>query len=167
MKFRNKKTGQVFNGWAATDCRSIRCHDCPLSSRNNKLRQSCISFVANHPESAELIGYEAIPDEEPKSINPEGMAGLKVYIAGLISGVSNYKEYFADAAQKYEAQGAIVLNPAALPDHMKQRDYMRICLAMLECADCVVLLKGWEQSAGAKAELAWAEKLGLPVCEEG
>ncbi|MBE8111916.1 DUF4406 domain-containing protein, partial [Escherichia coli] len=35
--------------------------------------------------------------------------------------------------------------------------------AMLRCADGIFMLDGWQQSAGAKAEYALAEKLGLDI----
>lgn len=59
--------------------------------------------------------------------------------------------------------GHIVLNPANLPDGLTQAQYMDICCAMLRCANGVLLLDGWEQSSGARAERALAEKLGLSV----
>ena len=40
---------------------------------------------------------------------------------------------------------------------------MDICFAMLRCADGIFLLDGWQQSAGARAERALAEKLGLDI----
>ena len=105
-------------------------------------------------------------DKSTKAEKPGKLSGLKLYIAGPISGVSDYQERFTAMAKKCEAAGAIVLNPATLPSGMTQRDYMRICIAMLECADCAVFLRGWEQSAGARVEMAWCEKMGLPVYEE-
>lgn len=48
-----------------------------------------------------------------------------------------------------------------LPNGLTQAEYMDICLAMVRSVDAVYLLKGWEGSAGARAEYALAEKLGL------
>ncbi|HCM9689262.1 TPA: DUF4406 domain-containing protein, partial [Enterobacter cloacae subsp. cloacae] len=41
--------------------------------------------------------------------------------------------------------------------------YMDICLAMIRCADAVFMLRGWEKSAGARAENALAEKLEMEI----
>ncbi|KAA1141783.1 DUF4406 domain-containing protein, partial [Citrobacter portucalensis] len=59
--------------------------------------------------------------------------------------------------------GHVVRHPAILPDGLEQAEYMDICFAMLRCADGIFLLDGWQQSAGAKAEHALAEKLGLEI----
>lgn len=80
---------------------------------------------------------------------------MKVYIAGKITGDPGYKEKFRRAAEKLEAQGHIVLNPAVLPEGMAEADYMRICLAMLESADEVVFLPDFISSAGAMLERDW------------
>lgn len=47
----------------------------------------------------------------------------------------------------------------ALPDDM----FLRGDLAMLERCDGVVLVKGWEASAGTVAEVQHANKIGKPV----
>ena len=36
-------------------------------------------------------------------------------------------------------------------------------MAMIRCVDAIYMLNGWQRSAGAKAELALAEKLGHEV----
>lgn len=60
-------------------------------------------------------------------------------------------------------EGHTVLNPAVLPDGLTQPHYMDICMAMIRCVDAIYMLNGWQRSAGAKAELALAEKLGHEV----
>ena len=40
---------------------------------------------------------------------------------------------------------------------------MDICMAMLRCADEMLMLSDWEKSAGARAEFAMGDKLGLPA----
>lgn len=61
---------------------------------------------------------------------------MKVYLAGKITGDSNYREKFAAAAKKLEERaGVTVISPAVTPEGLKKADYMRICFAMLESAD--------------------------------
>ena len=48
--------------------------------------------------------------------------------------------------------GHTVLNPAILPEGLSQEEYMRICIPMLNIADSIYMLTGWEKSVGAKIE---------------
>lgn len=91
----------------------------------------------------------------------------KVYIAGPMTGYENFnRESFNSAAACCLDNGATPLNPATLPDGLTQGHYMDICFAMLRAADAIYLLKGYEESKGAMAELAYAEKLELEVIEQ-
>jgi hypothetical protein len=69
-------------------------------------------------------------------------------------------------AMRLASEGHVVLNPATLPDGLSQPEYMDICLAMLRCADGIFLLSGWQNSAGAKAEHALAQKLDLEIIHQ-
>lgn len=91
----------------------------------------------------------------------------KIYIAGPITGVEDYRERFAEAERRLTAQGYIALNPAILPEGMSTADYMRICLAMLDTADAVAMLPGWGKSMGAGIEHTLARYTGKPVWVEG
>ena len=79
----------------------------------------------------------------------------KIYIAGKITGDPDHKEKFKTAAREYENKGYIVLNPAMLPEGMLPSDYMRICLSMIDTADVVAFLPGYETSQGAQLELQY------------
>ncbi|RAP70321.1 hypothetical protein ACZ87_02877 [Candidatus Erwinia dacicola] len=81
-----------------------------------------------------------------------------------MSGYDQFNRPAFHAAERNLIQKTfIVLNPAMLPDGLSQAQYMDICLAMLRCADAVYMLAGWEESAGARAEYALAQKLALKV----
>ncbi|MEL9225993.1 DUF4406 domain-containing protein, partial [Escherichia coli] len=92
---------------------------------------------------------------------------MKIYIAGPMTGYPDYNRtaFFSKAKELMEV-GHIVLNPALLPAGLCQSEYMDICLAMLRSANAVYLLKGWEESVGARAEHELAQKLGLNVIYE-
>ena len=88
------------------------------------------------------------------------------YIAGPITKRLNTYQYaFADAEMVLNYLGYKVLNPAWLPKGLKDEDYQRIDDAMLQSADVVVLLKGWERSKGARREARLAEQLGKKLIE--
>ena len=92
---------------------------------------------------------------------------LKIYIAGPMTGYPDYnRAAFNAKASELMAEGHIVLNPAVLPGGLCQSEYMEICLAMVRSADAIYLLNRWEESIGARAEHALAEKLGLTVIYE-
>jgi len=82
------------------------------------------------------------------------------YIAGPISNNPNFKKQFADAQEHLEKQGWIVLNPSLLPPGVKQPQYMKICIAMMEVADMVYFLEGWSESKGACFEWEWCKYHG-------
>ncbi|EJB5693475.1 DUF4406 domain-containing protein [Escherichia coli] len=92
---------------------------------------------------------------------------MKIYIAGPMTGYPDYNRtaFFSKAKELMEV-GHIVLNPALLPAGLCQSEYMDICLAMVRSANAVYLLKGWEESFGARAEHELAQKLGLNVIYE-
>ena len=88
----------------------------------------------------------------------------RIYIAGPMTGYPNFnREAFNAKAVNLLSNGFTPLNPATLPDGLTQSQYMDICFAMIRAADGIHLLKEWEKSKGALAELAYAEKLELTI----
>lgn len=87
----------------------------------------------------------------------KGERNMKVYIAGKITGNGRYREEFAAAERKVRAMGHIALNPAALPEGMEPADYMRICMAMLDSADAIAIMRNWTESTGARIEFDYAQ----------
>jgi hypothetical protein len=73
---------------------------------------------------------------------------------------------FFKAAARLEKKGCKVLNPARIGDLPEYDMYWPINEAMLEGADAIYLLKGWEASEGASREARYAYVLGLSVMLE-
>ena len=90
---------------------------------------------------------------------------MKVYIAGKITGDCDYREKFERAAELLRREGHVVLNPTTLPEGMSAADYMRICFAMIDVADRVVLLPDWQSSPGARLEKEYCRYIGKGMVE--
>ena len=92
---------------------------------------------------------------------------MKVYIAGPMTGLPHFnRPAFLQAALNLSFEKHVPLNPAILPDGLTEADYMAVGITMLQRADAIFLLTGWQFSAGARAEHALALKLGLEVIEQ-
>lgn len=87
----------------------------------------------------------------------------KVYIAGKINGLDNYREIFKAAEEKLIAEGNVVMNPATLPEGFEYEVYLPICLLMLQACDKVYMLNNWKTSKGAKVELEYAKAQGKEI----
>lgn len=88
---------------------------------------------------------------------------MKIYIAGKITGDERYYEKFRAVHNRLELLGHVVLNPAELPEGLRRAEYMRVCFAMIDCAEAVLLLRGWMDSPGARIEAAYANYVGKEV----
>ena len=110
------------------------------------------------------------------------MSSYKVYVAGPMRGIKDFNFPAFDEASAYlRALGATVVNPA---DHDREngfdgtgmtghedlsahgfdvREALKWDLEQVSDSDAVAVLEGWENSSGAKAEVALAHALGVPV----
>lgn len=85
-----------------------------------------------------------------------------VFISGPMSGIENFnRDAFNHEASQLRHIGFTVLNPAIFPDGLEHHQYLAMTLVMLEQADAIYLLDGWENSVGAKAEVIRARELNL------
>lgn len=93
---------------------------------------------------------------------------MRVFISGPISGKPDFnKKAFNDAEQQLSDLGLSVWNPVRLhpaePDRFSHDDYLWVCFSMIERSDVVVLLPGWADSKGARAEKSFAQQKRLQV----
>ncbi len=87
-----------------------------------------------------------------------------VYIAGPITGVKDYWAPFCENRWSLVREGVTrILDPTTLPEGMTTEQYMRICFAMIDVADVVVMLPGWQGSNGATLESVYCRYIGKPV----
>lgn len=93
----------------------------------------------------------------------------RVYLSGPITGVPNYKEDFETVEAELKRIGCTKLvNPGWLDivlTNANYEEYMSICIHMLEMCDTIMMLPGWETSAGANREMGYALALGKQVVE--
>lgn len=104
-----------------------------------------------------------------KELTEQGLidlAGVKVYIAGPMSGLPMFNRQAFFAAEAYlQGQGARVMNPAVLPDGWDHDAYMRIAIPMMMACEAVAFLPGWQHSLGARQEFTRAHAFGLDLLQ--
>lgn len=85
---------------------------------------------------------------------------MRIYISGAITGIPNFKEIFDKAEMELKAEypGAEIINPTmiVLPESCTHADYMRLDFMLLDLADSIYMLKGWDKSKGACMEYGYA-----------
>ncbi len=92
---------------------------------------------------------------------------LRVYLSGPITGNQWYKRKFGRAEKYLTKRGYVVVNPAHTPEGLNRASYMPIDMAMIDACDYVYFLRGWQASAGARLERAYAEYQKKFIWEEG
>lgn len=91
---------------------------------------------------------------------------MRLYIAGPMTG---HKEYnypaFNDAEKLLKAAGYEVLNPARQGFGKQYQEYLELAIADVFACDGIALLPHWDDSPGAKAEVALADALKKDASE--
>lgn len=88
-----------------------------------------------------------------------------IYISGPMTGIENLnRDMFDEAESLLRECGENPINPHNFPEQKSYEEYLMIDLEMIAmAADAIALLRGWENSNGAKKELKTAIELGLEV----
>ena len=97
---------------------------------------------------------------------------MKIYISGAITNNPNYKEDF-ERAEDYlqrEYPNDEIINPALvnsfLPKSTSHKEYMRMSFCMLDMADAIFMIDGWEKSCGASQEYGYAFAKDMIIMHE-
>lgn len=95
----------------------------------------------------------------------------RIYISGAITNDTDYKAHFFRANNDLLSDGyQSIINPALvnsmLPKDFTHEEYMKVCIAMLECCDAIYMLDGWKNSKGANIEYQYAKDNGLDIYYE-
>lgn len=95
----------------------------------------------------------------------------KVYISGPITGTKDYDLKFMKAHEKLKLMGKDVLDLVEMTKYLSAQleyeTYMKIAFALIDDADEIYMIEGWELSAGANRELGYAIGKGKKIIYEG
>ena len=94
------------------------------------------------------------------------MTKAKMYISGAISNNPYYKQDFLSSERLLTAKYPehTIINPVRMLEKLSAvvtyGELMQICFRLIDLCDSVYMLKGWEQSKGARAEHEYAKAQG-------
>lgn len=90
---------------------------------------------------------------------------MKIYISGKITGTTDYIKRFERVEKALS--NYIVINPAKvnaqLPKETTWEEYMKMSMCMLEMCNAIYMLKGWEDSKGARLEYESAKSKNYKI----
>lgn len=94
---------------------------------------------------------------------------MKIYIAGPISGTTDYEERFEEAERAIQRKGHEAVNPVHIrsvietvgTNAIRYDKLMNICKALVGACDAIYMMPGWQRSNGARIEHTEAINRGL------
>lgn len=86
------------------------------------------------------------------------------YLCGPIHSSDGWKA-MDRAANVLTAAGWVVLNPSLLPMGLAREQTASICKTMIECANVVITMEGYERSAAAGQDAFYAVSQGMDVMD--
>ena len=86
---------------------------------------------------------------------------VKIYLAG-----AETEEQFKAAESVLRERGHTVFGAEVLPEGMRKEDYVASCKSMIDAADMVLFLKGWQENKGACLTVAYCEFINKMTCTE-
>lgn len=93
-----------------------------------------------------------------------------IYISGKITGTDDCLQRFERAEKHLNNMNITdVINPAKVNSYLPElsySQYIKISLCMLEMCDTIYMLKGWEDSTGAKLEWEFAKANNYKIMYE-
>lgn len=142
-------------------------------------RQEAARMLGIHPDTVTnrvctrrpVAAMFYTPRKENSPMSKTISAADHVYLSGPMSGLPELNApAFHEAEERIqERYSCNVINPAFTGHLMgfdrTHENYMEVSLALVRTSSAVVMLPGWENSPGAKAERAEAESRGIPVFE--
>lgn len=95
---------------------------------------------------------------------------MRIYISGAITKDKGYYRKFMNSEIRLKKLGHEVVNPArlgkCLPKTFEQKDYLDVEKEIITKCDAICMLKGWEESEGAKEEYSFAKQMNIKVIFE-